>query len=181
MKRNLLFFIFTALIVLDTFAQVPQGIPYQGLARSANGTVLSNQAVLVRFSILNGAPNGTAIYVETHTATTNANGIFSLILGQGTAQSGTFGSINWASGSKFLRDEIDTGNGYVTLGTMQMMSVPYALYAATSGTPGVTGATGATGPTGATGSQGAVGSTGARGATGPTGAQGIQGVTGSTG
>lgn len=137
MKNKLLFLIIAPFVFINCFAQAPQGIPYQGLARNANETVISNQPISVRFTILNGAPNGTVVYTETHSTTTDSNGLFSLVVGQGTAQNGTiFSNVNWAIGSKFLKDEIDTGSGYVLLGTTQMMSVPYALYAANSGSAG---------------------------------------------
>ena len=135
MKKKLLSSIIIAFVLVNCFAQAPQGIPYQGLARSANETVISNQSISVRFTILNGSHNGTVVYIETHTTTTDSNGLFSVVIGLGTAQNGTvFNNIDWSNGSKFLKDEIDTGSGYILLGTTQMMSVPYALYSATSGT-----------------------------------------------
>jgi len=53
-------------------------------------------------------------------------------IGQGTAVTGTFSSINWGSGGKFMQVEFDstaTGSHYLDLGTQQLMSVPYALNA----------------------------------------------------
>jgi hypothetical protein len=38
-------------------------------------------------------------------------------------------SVNWANGSKFMQVEIDLGQGFVDMGTQQMLSVPYALHA----------------------------------------------------
>ena len=78
------------LFSLPSFSQVPQGIPYQAIARNISGNALVNQAVSVRFSVLNGGPTGSAVYVETHTITTNAFGLFTLTVGSGTSQIGTF-------------------------------------------------------------------------------------------
>ena len=50
-------------------------------------------------------------------------------MGGGNAVTGSFGGIQWGSGSKFLHVLMNAGNGIVDLGTQQMMSVPYALYA----------------------------------------------------
>ncbi len=184
------YLIFTlCLISLGAFSQTPQGIPYQAIARNANGNILASQTIAVRFTIFTGSANGTIAYAERHTTTTNALGLFTLIIGAGTPQSNTFSGINWGIGTKFLQIELDPAGGtnYTNLGTTQMMSVPYALYAETSGTPGTPGPTGATGPqgiagpTGATGPQGIQGATGLTGATGATGPQGIQGVAGTTG
>ena len=113
-------------------AQVPQGIPYQAIARNGQGQPLSNMNVKVRFSILDSTATGTAVYVESHSTTTSALGLFTANVGMGTASTGTFSSINWGQNYKFLKVELDTtatGNSYIDLGTQQMMSVPYALYA----------------------------------------------------
>jgi hypothetical protein len=47
--------------------------------------------------------------------------------------SGNFSQIDWSSGSYYLAIELDTGSGYVSMGTTQLLSVPYALYADTAG------------------------------------------------
>lgn len=162
MKKITLLLLFIIPIALS--AQAPLGIPFQAIARNGSGNVLVNQNIRVRFSILTGSINGSIIYAEKDTTTSNL-GLFTLTVGSGTAQAGTFGGVNWNSGTKFLQVEIDPNGGisYINLGASQMMSVPYALYAATSGTSGATGPTGAngtTGPTGATGQTGAQGVTG---------------------
>lgn len=120
------------------FAQAPSGINYQALARSSNGNPMANKTIGVRLSILAGSASGTSDYVEKHSVSTNQFGLFNLIIGGGTAQTGTFSSINWGGGSKFLKVEIDTNNGnnFTTLSSTQMMSVPYALYAEKSGSGG---------------------------------------------
>jgi hypothetical protein len=84
----------------------------------------------VRVSIHDSVANGTVVYQETQTPTTNAQGLINLFAGQGTAVIGTFAGINWGSKSKFLQTEIDItgGSNYTDMGTTQLMSVPYALY-----------------------------------------------------
>jgi len=144
----------------------------------------------MRMSVLDGSPVGSIIFQETHLVTTNSYGLVTLEVGNGFTTTGTFSSIDWGSGLKFLRVEVDpaAGSNYVILGTSQLISVPYALYAENSGTPGPTGPTGAqgiqgpSGPTGATGMQGSPGPTGATGPAstipGPTGPTGSTGATG---
>jgi hypothetical protein len=119
-------------MLTNAHAQVPQGIPYQAVARNAAGEPLANKPVKVRFSILDSTITGNAVYVETHSTTTSALGLFVTNVGMGTPTSGTFNTINWGQNFKFLKVELDTtasGNNYVNLGTQQMMSVPYALIA----------------------------------------------------
>lgn len=170
-------------------AQSPQLINYQGVARDNSGNVLANQSIGLQIDIRQTTPNGTIIFSETHTATTNTFGLFTVMIGGGTPQIATLSAIDWANGPYFTEVSMDASGGtnYVSLGTSQLLSVPYALYAETSGTSGPTGATGATGANGATGPIGETGATGATGAegatgiTGPTGADGATGATGPTG
>ncbi|HBI02271.1 MAG TPA: hypothetical protein PLL09_03820 [Flavobacterium sp.] len=126
----------TLLVLFATslaIAQVPQGISYQAIALNASGNPVVNSSVGIRLTILDNASNGTAIYTETQTKTTNAQGLFNLIIGQGTVVSGTFNTINWGTNSKFLKVEMDAtgGTNFVTVGTTQLLSVPYAMHAAT--------------------------------------------------
>jgi hypothetical protein len=108
------------------YAQALQGFSYQGVARNAQGQPLANQPVTAKFSILQGSVAGTAIYAETHATTTNALGLFSLTIGQGTPVTGIFSKIDWATTLKFLKVEINNS----LVGTTPFWSVPYALYAA---------------------------------------------------
>lgn len=112
-------------------AQPPQGINYQAVARDAGGALLANTNISVRISVLDGSPTGTVQYMETHAVSTNAFGLFSIIIGQGTAGSGTFNAVTWGSGSKYFKVEVDPagGSAYVNMGTFQVWSVPYALNA----------------------------------------------------
>jgi uncharacterized protein (TIGR02145 family) len=128
--KNLLLTL-SLLISLNLFAQVPEGIPYQAVARDASGAPLDNYPINVRFSILDSIATGQAVYTETHTTNTNNLGSFTVNLGKGTPVLNSFTSINWGINSKFLKVEIDTSSGsnYIEIGTQQMMSVPYALYA----------------------------------------------------
>jgi hypothetical protein len=108
-------------------APLPQGIPYQAAARDAQGQSLVNAAVNVRFTLHEGAADGAASYAETHALTTNSVGLFNTVFGNGTPEQSAFDSINWAATTKFLQVEIDLGEGYVDMGTTQLLSVPYAL------------------------------------------------------
>jgi len=161
--------------MLTATAQLPQGFSYQTVVRSATGTVLANQAVNFRFSLIQGGQQGTTVYTETHLLSTNGLGLVNLTIGNGTVVTGTFSAIDWSSGPYFLKVEVDPAAGidFIDMSTTQLLSVPYALYAETAGTPGLAGPTGATGPTGLTGA------TGATGAQGPTGLTGATGTTGS--
>ncbi len=181
--------LFTALLLpTQASSQAPDRLSYQAVIRNNSNVLVTNQSVGMRISILQGAANGTPVYVETQTQSTNVNGLISLEIGGGTVVSGSMGTIDWANGPYFVKTETDPSGGtnYTIDGTTQLLSVPYALYAANSGSsiPGPAGATGATGPAGpagATGPQGPIGLTGPAGATGPAGPQGPIGLTGPAG
>ncbi|MFN5294693.1 MAG: LamG domain-containing protein [Flavobacteriales bacterium] len=110
----------------DGAAPLPQGIPYQAAARDAQGQVIADAPVNVRFSLHEGAVDGAVSYSETHALTTNGIGLFNTVFGNGTPEQSAFDSINWAATTKFLQVEIDLGEGYVDMGTTQLLSVPYA-------------------------------------------------------
>jgi hypothetical protein len=111
---------------------VPPGIPYQAVVRNANGQVAVNTAVTTRFTLHQNTADGAVEYQETHALTTNAQGLMATVMGQGAAVQNTFATINWANTTKFLQVEVDLGNGYVDLGTQQLMSVPYSIQSQTA-------------------------------------------------
>jgi hypothetical protein len=128
-----LFTIIAFVTSLTIFAQAPQGFNYQATVRNSSGALLLNQIVLVKFNILQNSTTGTTVYSETQTANSDDLGHISLVVGQGTATTGTFSAINWGNGTYYLGIELNTGAGYVAMGTTQLISVPYALYAQSSG------------------------------------------------
>jgi uncharacterized protein (TIGR02145 family) len=127
------FFIFTSVALK---AQSPQKINFQSIVRNTNGVIVSNKSVSFKITILSGSTTGTPVYSETHLKTTDAIGLVSLQIGSGTVSSGIFSSLNWGNASHFIKLEADFtgGNTYVTLGTQELMSVPYAMYAAKTDT-----------------------------------------------
>ncbi len=126
---------FFLLLLIPSFllAQVPQGIPYQAVIRDNAGAPLVNTPILVRFTLHQNTTDGAIEYQETQSATTNAFGVINTQFGTGTATQGTFAGIVWSNTSKFIQVEANDGNGYLDMGTQQMMSVPYAMYAVQSG------------------------------------------------
>jgi hypothetical protein len=121
---------------LNTSAQAPRKFSFQAILRDAANQVLDNQLVAMRLSILQGSESGTAVYVETQTATTNSAGLVTLQVGGGTVVSGSISGIDWANGPYYIKTETDPegGSNYSISGNSQLLSVPYALYSEKSGT-----------------------------------------------
>ena len=162
------------LLTASVWAQAPQKMSYQAVIRNSSNALVTSVPVGMQISILQGTPTGTVAYSETQTVSTNANGLVSLEIGNGTPVIGTFAAINWANGPYFIKTETDPtgGTNYTIVGTNELMSVPYALFSA-NGTPGATGAQGPIGLTGAQGIQGIVGNNGTDGTNGTNGTNGL--------
>ena len=130
--KKLLFSLFFLLATTALMAQAPQRISYQSIIRDANNVVVASSAVSVKISLLQGTSTGPAVYVETHGITTNANGLVSLNIGEGTAITGTFAGIDWSNGPYLIQTATDPtgGTDYSIIGTAPLNSVPYALNAA---------------------------------------------------
>ena len=131
MKKLITFLAFIATTAI--FAQAPQGFNYQATVRNSTGQLLLNQNVLVKFNVLQNSATGTIVYSENQTVTTDDLGHINLVVGQGTATTGTFSTINWGTANYYLGIELNTGSGYLAMGTTQLLSVPYALYSNSSG------------------------------------------------
>jgi hypothetical protein len=118
------------------FAQAPEAIKYQSVARNLAGQTINNTQISVRLSIIDQTSTGITLYDETHSPTTNEFGLFSINIGTGTNVTGDFSTIDWGTNDKFLKVEADFlgGTNFVEMGTSQLLSVPYALYAKYAGT-----------------------------------------------
>ena len=123
-----------AFLTATIWSQSPEKMSYQAVIRDADNNLVKDKTVGMKISILQGSESGTAVYAETQTPGTNANGLVSIEIGEGTAVSGNFSLINWSEGPYFIQTETDPGGGtnYTISGTSQLLSVPYALHAKTA-------------------------------------------------
>jgi len=130
LKRSLLL-ILLSIIMINTQAQT--GLNFQGVARTTSNLVVASQPISIKLSILQGSATGSAEYTETRRVITNAQGLFTAVIGDTGAIStlGSFNNINWKLSPKFLKIEMDpaAGTNFVTMGTTQFQYVPYAQYA----------------------------------------------------
>ena len=98
MKKGLLLFAAVLMSAAVSLAQTPQKMTYQAVVRDAQGTLVSNSNIGVRISIVRGSADGSVVYSQTETLSTNANGLFTTEIG-GVG----FGSIDWSSGQYFIK------------------------------------------------------------------------------
>jgi hypothetical protein len=131
MKSKALLSFFLFFVSLSSYAQM--GLNFQGVARNSSNVILANQQVNLRLSILQGSSTGTAEYTETRKVTTNAQGLFNVVIGDANASSSTgdFSAISWKNNPKFLKIEMDPAGGtsFTLLGTTQFQYVAYAHFA----------------------------------------------------
>ncbi len=132
MKRTPIILV-AILIAVNLLAQSPDKMSYQAVIRDAEGNLVISQSIGMQISILLGSADGDAVYTETHTSTTNPNGLVSIEIGAGTTTS-DFSAIDWPKGPYFIKTETDPsgGDNYTITGISQLLSVPYALHAKTA-------------------------------------------------
>ena len=133
MKKFYIFLCLAIASLTQLQAQAPQGFNYQATVRNSAGDLIINTNVYFKFNVIQGSDTSVPIFTETHYVSTDDLGQVNLVIGQGTANLGSFSALDWSLGSYYLGIELDTGNGYLAMGTTQLLSVPYALYAENSG------------------------------------------------
>ncbi len=133
MKKLLFVSVFILMGAL-LYAQVPQAINFQAIARDGGGNPMVNTNIQIRLSVLDSAQGGTIVYQELRALQTNDYGSFSFQIGVAAnfVTMGTFQGINWVNGNKHLKIDYDPTNTFtfsLTLGTIKFVSVPYAFAA----------------------------------------------------
>jgi hypothetical protein len=123
--------------------QIPTGIPFQGIAKDYNGNPVNERKIYIQTNIIAGNINGKNIYTEEHETTTDAIGVFSILIGNGKRTQGTIRSlteINWEDGPFYLGIQLaitpnapvqnwQYQNNWINMGITSLGIVPYAYYA----------------------------------------------------
>jgi len=126
MKKSLFFAVF---IIALSFAGLAQNgkISYQAVVRNSANQLVYDQDLTVTVGIAN-SESGTAVYTETHATHSNANGLISLLIGDGTSVSGSdWNAIQW--NSAWVTAVISQGGTVLATHHLPLSAVPYALYA----------------------------------------------------
>ena len=127
--RKLLFLLsfFGALSL--TAQNAPLSVNYQAVVRSPTGTILPNQQVEIRFSVLRDSIRGNIIYQEQHNTSSNDLGLINLKLGEGIPLLSQFRLIDWSVSPILARIELSIGGSpFTTMGEEGFSSVPYSIY-----------------------------------------------------
>ncbi|MDT0557091.1 tail fiber domain-containing protein [Ichthyenterobacterium sp. W332] len=121
MKTNNLIVLFLLIFGIGTSQN---GINYKALIKDANGNIMPLSTVDIEFTILE---NSNVVYKQLQNLSTDQNGIVITTIGTGSPILGDFNAINWSEGNHYLNVKVDTGSGFVDMGTTQFTHVPYAL------------------------------------------------------
>lgn len=117
---KIIIYVLGLLLSMGIYAQ--QGINYQGVARDAQGDLMTEVEITLDFNINEATPDGTTVYAESHVTNTDANGVFSVLIGDGSPTLNLFEDINWASQRHFLNVSLQGEE----VGATEFMSVPYS-------------------------------------------------------
>jgi hypothetical protein len=135
MKMKIIFGFFVALCIfyanvsLSQTREYDNGINYQAVIRDGDGNILANQEFDLRFSF-KAADDGTELYSEEHTITSDDFGIVNLNLLQGDALNGTyFYQVDWRNERIVLTTFVND----VEMGNTVFTDVPYAKYSEFAG------------------------------------------------
>lgn len=125
MKKSLALGYFFMLSIL-IYSQAPQVFNYQAILRNNSGEPEANVNVSIVIKLLRETIDGTEVFSETHSGTTNDFGLINLKIG--SVNTANFASVDWSGGPYFINISVN-GNDF---GTSQLLSVPYAIYAASA-------------------------------------------------
>ena len=112
-------FNYQALIINNAEIEIP------GTNVKENQVPLGLEDITFRFSISN---KNAIEYIEEQTVTTDAGGMVSLIVGEGTPISATFNDIVWDGKEKYLNVEIDilsNNDGFIFLDAQKILYIPH--------------------------------------------------------
>lgn len=136
-KTILLFTCYFLLFTIALYGQVPpNAFNYSAVARGPAGQPIAMKTIGIQISIIKTSPTGVAQYIENHFPNTDAFGIFNLVIGTGAVQNGNMSAVNWSNDNYYLKIGMDANGGtnFLTMGTTQLLSVPFAMYAKSAGT-----------------------------------------------
>lgn len=133
-KITILFTCYLLLFTLVKAQTPPNAFNYSAIARDLSGQPIVSTTIGIQITILKTSPTGASQYSENHFVNTDAYGLFNLVIGAGAVQSGSMESIDWSNDNYYLKVGMDVtgGSNFLTMGTTQFLSVPYAIHAKTA-------------------------------------------------
>ena len=122
-KKIHIFCLLLSLVISTTLFAQSKFINYQGVASDASGAVLANQSLSIKIALIFGNATNVSSYEENQNVTTDANGVFSLAIGNGTTIKGVYNNLVWGDQPAHIQVFL---NG-TSIGTTELKAVPFAL------------------------------------------------------
>ena len=149
MLKNILFiklFLLGYFIILSINTNAQTGIFFQAVARDNSSNPAKDRKIYVQTNIIQSSPTGTIVLSEEYKTNTDAQGVFSIMVGNGLRVGGTVTGIifiDWSKGPFYLNiniaitpvsvgDSWDYTKEWINLGTTIFGTVPYALFSAST-------------------------------------------------
>lgn len=121
------------LFLFITYSSVfSQGINYQGTLINKDSKDLSNTDIIMLVEILSGGISGAVVYSEKHNTKTLDNGIFNIVIGEGTPESGIFKNIEWGKGNYYILTKVSINGDLYNMPATKLNYVPYTFFSKTS-------------------------------------------------
>ncbi len=119
--------ILLALVLFSAVTMLAQTnrMSYQAVVRNAANELVAEENLTVAIRISDA--NSTSAFSETHSVTSNRNGVISLMIGEGSGQSGNMTSVDWRTAQ--IHTVVTLSDGATLTNTTPVNAVPYAFYA----------------------------------------------------
>jgi hypothetical protein len=134
-RINLLFALCLTMLTIAQAQVPPNAFNYNAVARNSAGQPIATTSIGIQIAILKSSPTGALQFSENHFVVTDAQGLFNIVIGTGAVQSGSMASLDLSNDNYYLKVSMDVtgGTNFLTIGTTQLISVPYALHAKSAG------------------------------------------------
>jgi hypothetical protein len=138
MKKCLLWLVLVfvvAIVQTNVYAQEStQGIHYQAVARNSFNQPLVNMPVVLKISITGDDAAQQVFYTEQQEVSTNEQGLFTAIIGQGSQKKGQLSEVPWSKEKLWMKVEMigNQNKTFNVLSNTRIMAVPYAMHAASA-------------------------------------------------
>lgn len=111
---------------------IPKGMNYQAVVRDAKGSLLADENIALQITLFsNEGERRIDYYKESHTALTSGIGLFNLVVGEGTPESGQYALIPWNTENIWMEVTIKdkATSSFRMISNGKLLAVPYAIYA----------------------------------------------------
>lgn len=132
MFQSLFWLFFLAFYCYQAFGQVPAGFSFQTVVRGVDGRLKKNTPVNLVFALSPGQ-NASPVWQETQSKVTDAYGVATVVIGDGTTNQVTgptqFSAIPFGSGEYWISVYLNTATANNLISRQKLWAVPYARYA----------------------------------------------------